>query len=238
MGTVQRLKHGPVNAANVLPPALVTALQSLAAGQHLYIPAIESPVVRRWREARQAQQRGASLPMMAQQLGIAPRAVARLLAAPAPPASRAVAAQFATPQGRALLRRIQRHVEACVLYVPVAVRKVDQRHRRIQRLFSLGWTPARVAVHLHMNARHIARIFQSWKAEQEQHGRTVIPGQPLYSAEDRRRAAAEHEQRRRARLAAQQRRAEHAREREIFGDEGVERVSIRPVPLDEHGGRP
>ena len=76
---VQRLKHGPVNAATVLPPALVTALQQLSAGQHIYIPAIESPVARRWREARQAQQHGTSLPMIARQLGIAPRAVERLL---------------------------------------------------------------------------------------------------------------------------------------------------------------
>jgi hypothetical protein len=41
---VRRTKHGPVNAAKVLPPALVTALQQVAAGQHVYIPAIESPV--------------------------------------------------------------------------------------------------------------------------------------------------------------------------------------------------
>lgn len=108
---VQRLKHGPANAAVVLPPALVTALQQLAAGQHIYIP----PVARRWREARQAQQHGTSLPMIARQLGISPRVVARLLAAPAPPTSRAVAAKFATPQGRVLLQQIHHHVEACVL---------------------------------------------------------------------------------------------------------------------------
>lgn len=229
---VQRLKHGPVNAAKVLPPALVTALQQLAAGQHIYIPAIESPVVRRWREARQAQQHGTALPLIARQLGIAPRAVARLLAAPAPPASRAVAATFATPQGRALLQRIHHHVEACVLYVPVAVSAVAKRRRRLSGLFTRGWTPARVAEHLHMNTRHVARVYQTWKTEQEQHGRTVIHGQPLYTAEDRRRAAVEGDQRRRARLAAQQRQIELAREREIFGDAGVERVSIRLVPLD------
>jgi len=37
---VRRLKHGPINAAKVLPPALVTALQQVAAGRHAYIPAV------------------------------------------------------------------------------------------------------------------------------------------------------------------------------------------------------
>jgi hypothetical protein len=228
---VRRTKHGPVNASTVLPPALVTALQQVAAGQHVYIPAIESPVIRRWREARQYQQQGYTITRIAQQLEIAPRAVTRLLALP-PPASRTVAARFATPQGRALLRRIQQHVEACVLYVPVAVSKVDQRRRRIAGLFTRGWTSARVAAHLQMNARHVERLYQAWKAEKERDGRTVVPGRPLLTVEDRRRAAVERDQRRRARLAAQQRRAEQAREREIFGDDGVEYVSFRPVPLD------
>jgi hypothetical protein len=228
---VRRTKHGPVNAAHVLPPALVIALQQRAAGQHVYIPAVESPVARRWREARRYQQLGYTIPRIAQQLEIAPRAVTRLLASP-PPASRTLAARFATPQGRALLRRIQQHVEACVLYVPVAISKVEQRRRRLSGLFTRGWTPARVAEHLHMNTRHVARVYQAWKTEQEQQGRTVIPGQPLYTAEDRRRAVAEGDQRRRARLATQQRRAEQVREREIFGADGVEYVSFRPVPLD------
>jgi len=232
MGMVRRLKHGPINAAKVLPPALVTALQQVAAGRHVYIPAVESPVVRRWREARQAQQRGASCGWIAQSLGLTPRAVTRLLASPSPPTSRAVAATFATPQGRAVLKRIQQHVEACVLYVPVAVSKTDQRRRRIAGLFIRGWTLVRVAAHLQMSARQVARLYQAWKAEQEQQGRTVIPGQPLYSVEDRRRAAAEREQRRRARLADQQRRAEQVRLRAIFGDEGVEYLPFRPVPLD------
>lgn len=229
---VRRTKHGPVNAAQVLPPALLTALQQVAAGRHVYIPAVESPVVRRWREARRYQQLGHPITRIAQQLEIAPRAVTRLLASPPPPTSRAVAAAFATLQGNALLRRIQQHVEACVLYVPVAVSKADQRRRRIAGLFIRGWTSARVAAHLSLSARHVARLYQAWKAEQEQQGRTVIPGQPLYSAEDRRREAAAREQRRRARLAAQHRRAEQAREREIFGEDGVEYVSFRPVPLD------
>ncbi len=229
---VQRLKHGPVNAATVLPPTLVTALQQLAAGQHIYIPAIESPVARRWREVRQAQQHGTSLPVIARQLGIAPRAVERLLAAPAPPASRAMAAKFATPQGRVLLQQIHHHVEACVLYVPVAVSAVAKRHRRLSGLFTRGWTPARVAAHLQMHVRHVTRVYQIWKTKQERHGRTVILGQPLFTAEDRRRAAAECKQRHRERLVAQQRQDEQAREREIFGDRGVDRVSIRLVPLD------
>lgn len=229
---VRRLKYGPVNAARVLPPALVTALQQVAAGRHVYIPAVESPVVRRWREARRYQQLGYPITRIAQQLEIAPRAVTRLLASPAPPTSRAMAAAFATPQGRALLRRIQQHVEACVLYVPVAISKTDQRRRRIAGLFIRGWTPARVAAHLQMSARQVARLYQAWKAEQEQQGRTVVPGQPLYSAEDRRRAAAEREHRRQARLADQQRRAEQARQRAIFGDGGVEYLPFRPVPLD------
>lgn len=137
---VKRTKHGPVNATKVLPPALVTALQQVAAGQHVYIPAIVSPVARRWREARQYRQLGYSITDIAQQLEIEPRAVTRLLAAPSPPYSRAVAAHFATPKARALLRRIQQHVEACVLYVPTAVSKVELRRRRIHRLFTLGWT--------------------------------------------------------------------------------------------------
>ncbi len=184
---VRRLKHGPVNAAKVLPPALVTALQQVAAGRHVYIPAVESPVVRRWREARRYQQLGYPITRIAQQLE---------------------------------------------LYVPVAVSKTDQRRRRIAGLFIRGWTLVRVAAHLQMSARQVARLYQAWKAEQEQQGRTVIPGQPLYSVEDRRRAAAEREQRRRARLADQQRRAEQARQRAIFGDEGVEYLPFRPVPLD------
>lgn len=228
---VRRTKHGPVNASTVLPLALVTALQQMAAGQHVYIPAVESPVARRWREARQFQQLGYTITRIAQQLEIAPRAVTRLLASP-PPASRAVAARFATPQGRALLRRIQQHVEACVLYVPVAVSKVDQRRRRIAGLFSRGWTAARVAAHLQMNARHVERLYQAWKDEKERDGLTVVPGRPLLTVEDRQRAAAERDQRRRERLAAQQRRTEQAREREIFGEDGVEYVSFRPVPLD------
>jgi AraC-like DNA-binding protein len=229
---VRRAKHGPVNAAKVLPPALVTALQQVAAGQHVYIPAVESPVIRRWREARRYQQLGYALPRIAEQLAIAPRAVTRLLASPPPPTSRAVAARFATPQGRALLRRIQQHVEACVLYVPVAVSKADQRRRRIAGLFIRGWTPARVAAHLQLSARHVARLYQAWKAEQEQQGRTVVPGQPLYSAEDRRREAAAREQRRRERRAAQQQREDAARQRALFGDMPVIVVSTRPVPLD------
>jgi AraC-like DNA-binding protein len=119
-----------------------------------------------------------------------------------------------------------------VLYVPVAVSKADQRRRRITGLFTRGWTAARVAVHLQLSARHVARLYQAWKTEQEQQGRTVVPGQPLYSAEDRRREAAAREQRRRERRAAQQQREDAARQRALFGDLPVIVVSMRPVPLD------
>lgn len=34
---VKRTKHGPVNATKVLPVSLVTALQQVAAGRHVYI---------------------------------------------------------------------------------------------------------------------------------------------------------------------------------------------------------
>lgn len=228
---VKRTKHGPVNAAKVLPPPLVTALQQMAAGRHVYIPALESPAARRWREARQFQQKGYTIPEIAHQLDVEPHAVTRLLASPPPPASRAVAARFGTPTGKVLLRRIQQHVEACVLYVPTAVSKVALRRRRIHRLFTLGWTPARVATHLQMNTRHVHRLFHAWQAEKASEGITVIPGQPLYRAEDRRREAMERDQRHRARIAEQERRAEQARQREVFGGE-VEQVSVLPVPLD------
>lgn len=229
---VKRTKQGPVNAAAVLPAPLVKALQQVASGRHVYIPAVESPVARRWREARQYRQLGHSITDIAQQLEIEPRAVTRLLAAPSPPYSRAVAAHFDTPKARALLRRIQQHVEACVLYVPVAVSKVELRRRRIHRLFTLGWTPARVATHLKMNARYVDRVFQAWQTLKESEGITVVPGQPLHSAEDRQRDAVERERRQRQRRAEKTRQAELARQRAIFGDEGIEQVSVHPVPFD------
>jgi len=229
---VKRTKHGPVNAAAVLPAPLVKALQQVVSGRHVYIPAVESPVARRWREARQYRQLGYLITDIAQQLAIEPRAVTRLLAAPSPPYTRAVAAHFDTPKARALLRRIQQHIEACVLYVPAAVSKVELRRRRIHRLFTQGWTPARVATHLKMNARYVDRLFQAWQTLKESEGITVVPGQPLYNAEDRRRIATKHDQRQRQRRAEQARQAELARQRAIFGDEGIEQVSVHPVPFD------
>ena len=89
---VKRMKQGPVNAVAVLPAPLVKALQQVASGRHVYKPAVESPVARRWREARQFRQLGYSITDIAQQLEIEPRAVTRSLAAPSPPYSRAVAA--------------------------------------------------------------------------------------------------------------------------------------------------
>jgi len=130
------------------------------------------------------------------------------------------------------LRRIQQHIEACVLYVPAAVSKVELRRRRIHRLFTQGWTPARVATHLKMNARYVDRLFQAWQTLKESEGITVVPGQPLYNAEDRRRIATKHDQRQRQRRAEQARQAELARQRAIFGDEGIEQVSVHPVPFD------
>jgi len=229
---VKRIKQGPVNAATVLPASLVKELQKVASGRHVYIPAVESPAALRWREARQYRQLGYSVTDIAQQLEIAPRAVTRLLAAPSPPYSHAVAAHFATPTARALLRRIQQHIEACVLYVPAAVSKVELRRRRIHRLFTLGWTPARVATHLKMNARYVDRLFQAWQALKERDSITVMPGQPVSSAEDRRRDAVERDQRQRQRSAEKTRQAELARQCAIFGDDGIEQVSVHPVPFD------
>jgi len=122
---VKRTKHGPVNATAVLPASLVKALQRGGVGAG-GIPS-GTPV--------------AGSMAISQQLEIELRAVTRLLVPPSPPYSRAVAARFDTPKARALLQCIQQHVEACVLYVPVAVSKVELRQRRIHRLFTLGWTP-------------------------------------------------------------------------------------------------
>jgi len=229
LAMVKRMKYGPVNAATVLPAPLVKALQQVVAGRHVYIPAVESPVARRWREARQYRQLDYSVTDIAMQLEIEPRAVTRLLAAPSPPNSRAVAAHFDTPKTRAILLRIQHHVEACVLYVPTAVSKVELRRRRIYRLFTLGWTPSRVATHLMMNARYVDRLFQSWQTLKESEGIIVVPGHPLHSAEDRRRDA---DQRQRQRSAEKVCQTELARQCVIFGDEEIEQVSVHPVPLD------
>jgi len=115
------------------------------------------------------------------------------------------------------------------LYVPAAVSKVELRRRRIHRLFTLGWTPSRVATYLKMNARYVDRLFHAWQVLKESEGITVVPGHPLNSAEERRRDA---DQRQRQRSAERAREAVLARQCVIFGDEEIEQVSVRPVPFD------
>jgi DNA-binding transcriptional regulator LsrR (DeoR family) len=106
------------------------------------------------------------------------------------PRARAAAALFNTPAKRAVLRRVQEHVESCILYVPTAVSKAERRRQRIHRLFVRGWTTARVAKHLGMNARYVGRLYAAWASAREAEGRTVVPGKPLRSPEER---AREHE---------------------------------------------
>ena len=228
---VRRMKHGPVNAATVLPVRLLKALQRHAAGRQVYIPATESPAARRWREAYDYHRQGHDAVSIARRLEIHPRYVAQLLAAPPPPPSRAQAVCFAGPKGRALLSRIRQHVEACVLYVPVIITAATKRRRRIHRLFTLGWTPARVATHLHMNAQYVGRLFRTWRALHEAEGRTVVVGQPLYSAADRRQAALARERRQRQRRMERAQRADASRRRALFGED-VEMVNLRPLVID------
>jgi AraC-like DNA-binding protein len=232
---IKRTKHKPLNAASALPTPLVTALQQVAAGQYIYIPAIESPTSRRWRDARQYQQLGYSPTDIAKYLKIEPRTVKRLLASPPPPYTHAAAAHFTTPKTQELLRRIQQHVQAGVLYVPVAVSKVEKRQQRIQHLLTLGWIPARVATHLKMNARYVNRLFQAWKSLKESEGITVVLGQPLYSVKDKQRNAVERDRKQRERIAKQQRQIEQARQRAICSDEMVTIPKVRILPLDKTG---
>jgi hypothetical protein len=222
----------PRNAAAVLPAPLLAELQRVVSGRQVYIPSIESPATRRWREAYAYHRQGHSAASIAQRVGLHPRYVPQLLAAPPPPPPRARAACFAGPRGLALLRRLQQHVQGGVLYVPVPVSAATKRYRRLARLFSQGWTPARVARQVTMHVQSVRRVFRAWRFEQEICGRTVVVGQPLMTAEEKQRRAAEQEQRRRERRAAQQQREEQARLREIYGDAEVIVVSVRPVFLD------
>ena len=86
-----------------------------------------------------------------------------------------------------------------------------------------------MATHLKMNARYVDQLFHAWQVLKESEGITVVPGYPLHSAEDRRRDA---DQRQRQRSAERAREAELARQCAIFGDQGIEQVSVHPVPLD------
>jgi len=222
----------PRNAATVLPAPLLAELQRLVSGRQVYIPQPESPAARRWREAQDFHRRGYPHAWIARQLGLHPRYVPQLLAAPPPPSTRARAACFRGPRGRALLRRLQQHVQGCTLYVPVPMTAATKRARRLARLFAQGWTPARVARQVTMHVQSVRRVFRAWRFEQDICGRTVVVGQPLFTAEERQRQAAEQEQRRRERRAARQRREEQARLREIYGDAEVIVVSVRPLFLD------
>jgi hypothetical protein len=223
----------PRNAATVLPaPPLLAELQRLVSGRQVYIPKPESPAARRWREAQDYHRRGYPHAWIARQLGLHPRYVPQLLAAPPPPSTRARAACFRGPGGRVLLHRLQQHVQGCILYVPVPITAATKRARRLTRLFAQGWTPARVARQVKMHVQSVRRIFRAWRFEQDICGRTVVVGQPLFTAEERQRQAADQEQRRRERRAARQRREEQARLREIYGDADVIVVSVRPLFLD------
>jgi predicted transcriptional regulator len=223
------MKRGPVNAATVLPAELLPALQAMAAGRQVYIPARLSPVAARWEEARRLWTAGRSVEVIGHLLGITPRAVARLLAAPQPPRTRAAKRRFDTPERRALLREVQQYVQARVLYVPTAMSQVARRRRRMHRLFAQGWTADRVAAHLKMTPRYIGQLYEAWRRDREAEGRRVVPGQPLISLEERMR---EHEaavRRKDLRAAAKRQRREDAEFHRVFGADAIRAPRVKPV---------
>jgi len=224
-------RQRPQNAAAVLPAPLLAELQRLVSGRQVYIPMVESPATRRWREAYAYHRQGHSAASIAQRVGLHPRYVPQLLAAPPPLPTRARAACFAGPRGLALLRRIQQHVQGGTLYVPVPMTAATKRYRRLARLFAQGWTPARVARQVRMHVQSVRRVFRAWRLEQAGCGRTVVVGQPLYSAADRRRAAQAKEQRQRHRRAERAQLAEASRRRALFGED-VEMVNLRTLVID------
>jgi hypothetical protein len=72
-------------------------------------------------------------------LGITPRAVARLLAAPQPPRTRVATRRFDTPERRALLREVQQYVQARVLYSFQWLHALPERSFRAARRRA-SWT--------------------------------------------------------------------------------------------------